>query len=439
MNIFGILLLILIIRVLLLNKPKGDKYLYIFSLLILLELFVNTGYFIKFGEYELLYSEFVLIVLILFSLSLLIHRPINKKLLFCGLMFLGAIIITELMLIINPLEEPILRNNELIVPEFSLYSLMIASRYLLFVIVALAAKSVFGKEKVINVVGLMQKYSIFFIFLLYIEWILNNVLKVDYFRRGVSFIFGKGAYTVDALLTRGGLHSIQGFMREPAHLSEGLFYFLLIVILAGLDKRKTHRLILISAPLILLSGSFSGILYLIALFVIYMAKNKITSVYTIGVLILILISLPFLFSSELFQYYYTRLMNSFRILTNSQTSTTISSEAVRLNTVIYTFDAFLKRPLFGLGIGIPYSYGFLSGLLASIGSIGSTLWMLFVFKLFGNLRINIRTIFIIVAMIVVWNFTGNISVSYSVFILLIAVLIDGNYLAENNKLWSVKQ
>lgn len=426
MKPFGFLLLIVVIKELFSKNTKNAKYLKIVSILVFLELFVNAGYFLKVGSYEILYSEFVLIILILFSMSFIIKHSLNKRLVYAGFILMSSIILTEVLLVINPLSEPILRNNDYIVPQFSIYSLLISIRVLFFIIIALTSKSAFKEEGYKTVTNTIQVNGMAMISLLYVEWIINNIFKNDYFRRIVSYIFGTGVNTVDVLLTRGNLHSIQGFMREPAHLSEGLFYFLLIIIMSDIEIRKVNKLFLMTVPLILLSGSFSGVLYIIALFVIYLSKNKITSVYTLAIITVVLISIPFIIRSDLFKYYYSRLLNSLDIFRDGQTSLALTSEGFRLNTIIYTTKAFFKRPFIGLGLGVPYSYGFLSVLFASIGSIGAYLWYTFVFKIYGGIKFRVESMFIIIALLIVWSFTGNISITYSVFVLIIALLVGAN-------------
>lgn len=420
MKLFGVFILIYVMSLILSKKSTVEKYITLIGLLASLELFVNAGYMFSVGEYELLYKEFVLVIVIIYSLFFILTKRIEKKMLLFGILLLNSIIVTEVLLTINPLNQEILRNSKYIVPEMAIYSLLITLRIVFIILIALALKIVLNRENLVKIVNYIYKFGSLILVVCYTEWVTKNLFKSEIFINVVTDIFGKGRFTVDTILTRGSLHSIQGFMREPAHLTEGIFYCLVLIILSNIEKKRINKFLLMALPLLLLSGSFSVLIYVGCLFIIYIAKNRITPVPVSIITLAIVVIIPFFITTNIFQYYVFRLTNSLNFFNANDAALLLTSEGVRINSIIETFKVFIKRPLFGIGLGMPYSYGFISVFLASVGSFGVILWFQFIFNVFGEVKINTKIIFVIIAISVSWMFTGNIENAYSIVTLLIA-------------------
>lgn len=420
MKPFGIILMGYLSWIIFSDKALKDKYAMLIGLLVSLQLFVTVGYMFVFGEFELLYGEFVLIIIILFSILIMFIKKIDKRLLLSGFILFSSIVLTEVLLTVIPLSEMILRNKDYVFPKISFYSLIVSLRMVAFIIVALVLKKELNKDNLNKIIDYIYIFGVFTYFIIFIEWVTKNILKVRIFNDAVTLIFGQGKFTLDTILTRGNLNSLQGLMREPAHFTEGIFYFTLLIILSDIKVKRINWVVLFSLTILLFSGSFSSVLYIATLIIVYIAKKKIkiSHVMLIGAILLFLI--PIVMSSDIFKYYYLRLINSVDFLKTNDASLLLTSEGYRIHSIIETFKLTFKRPLFGIGLGIPYSYGFLSMLFSSMGFLGVSAWYSFVFKIFAEMKIKPISLFILLSLTAVWIFTGSMGNAYSIVILLIA-------------------
>lgn len=419
---FGIILIICIFKNIFLNKRilLKDIFIYLLGLLVFLELFVNVGYMFKVGDNEILYPEFVLALLFIVSIGMIIKNMHTIKIKISQVFFIISIILTELYLLINPIDELIYRNGTYVTVEFSLYSLMILLRVIIIIIISMVAVSRISNNDMSGIISKVSKYSLFIYTLSFIEWIIKNVFKSEIYNSLVDYIFGKGVYTVDFLLERGSSYSLQGLSREPAQLSFGLFIFLIIILISDLKIKDKNKHFIIGIVLLIASGSLSGIGYAVAivlLSIIYNKKKLKPLILTIIFFSMLIMYMP----TELIVYYSSRFINSWNVIISSNEALSFTSEQVRLFSITETFKTvFIKRPILGTGLGIPYAYGTNIMIFSSIGILGFTHWFWYYFISIGDVIRN-KKVSLVIILFIVLSFIGTIQLIYSAYTLLIVL------------------
>ncbi|MDU5106517.1 hypothetical protein, partial [Clostridium sp.] len=147
---FGLILIGYIIKKIFLNKTLDFKKMFneFISLTIILELFINVGYMIRIGEYEFLYNEFFLVILLIISIIIIVRDRKSIKIYYSMIIYTTSLIITELLLAMNPINDLIYRNGLYIKPQFSYYSIMILSRIIIILIVSIIVVNYLKKEDI---------------------------------------------------------------------------------------------------------------------------------------------------------------------------------------------------------------------------------------------------------------------------------------------------
>lgn len=419
---FGIILIIYILKntVMKRNIRYTDVFVFLLALLVILELFVNVGYMVKIGNYELLYDEFVLVLLLIVSIYAILKRAYRIRIKISLIFLLMTLIYTEILLAINPISEVIYRNGEYILPEISIYSILVFSKVVIMLIISVAALQIIDKAALEDINRRILKYVRFIYAICGIEWIMKNIFHSQTYHSVVNLIFGKGSNTVDILLERGGLYSLQGLLREPAHLSFGLFMFLLILIFSNLDTKIKNRYFFIGIVYLILGGSLSGIGYAVALILSYILHSRkkvkpIIFLFGLGIIFI------FIIPNDSITYYSSRIINSLKILGDSGEAIMYTSEHVRLFSITETLKTvFFRRPVFGAGLGIPYAYSTNVMILSSIGVIGFIAWFWYYFISIGKV-LKDKNMPIIILMFAVLTFIGSIKMIYSAFVLLLVL------------------
>lgn len=306
-------------------------------------------------------------------------------------------------------------------PKLSVYSLMITVRFIIMVFVAIIWKNRIDFESLERIIRYIQKFSKYIIALLLIEFITKNIFHSRIFNDVVSQLFGVGESTVTFIFKRGNLYALQGLTREPSHLALGLFYLALILIFSNRFKNIIKDLIIISF-ILFVSGSFSAVLYISAIMGVLILRYYKKRKFLLTIPISVLLGALFL-QLNVSSYYFDRIINSIQFLTNPNygINNAATSESFRFTTMFESLNLFMDRPLFGIGLGIPYSYGFVSGALASIGIIGFILWFRYVFFTIGNN--SFKSFKYIVTLLVVWFFVGDMSILYGLITILLSSII----------------
>lgn len=423
MNPFSIILLALFLIIIIKQKNIKQQYLTLSSLLIGFEMFVNIGFFVKLGSYELAYVEVILILVMVYSFVMITRFKIDKRSFIAGTLLIFSIVITTSLLAVNPLDQLIIRNREMINVEFSFYSIMISLRVIFIVIVVLSWRTLFSNKDILYISHFIHKFGRVILILCFLELISKNLFSSSAFVDITGRIFGVGDSTITFIFQRAGTYTLQGLTREPSILARGLFQFTSILVFT--KKFKEIKWDLIASIIILfLSGSFSSVLFVSALllFVFFKVNYKKKVIILIPSVVLVSVFL----NTEIGLYYLMRVGRSFEFFLNPSNIDNLrtTSEAGRFTSIFYTISLFLQRPFFGIGLGIPYSYAYISSALASIGIVGFTSWYYFIFH--AITRHRARTYKYILVLMFVWFFSDSMSVMYSTTTFYLALLISQN-------------
>lgn len=390
-------------------------------------LLANSGYFIRIGALVLEYEEILsLLFLFIYFLGSGFDK-INSKTFFKGILLITTALLGVFFLIL------ISHNNITVVPigaswdayyagknvmvplSFSSANLERIFRLILFVLMGLCIKDILKSNR-----NLIAKSLVFFTSLQVLIGLIDLMSKLLFNASLIpnisARIFGVGPSQFIGVVVRGGLPSIQGFMKETGHFADsfipGLTYL-------ALNKNKSQKEILIeflSVLILLLSGSFTGFAIVLYWLLLYAYRFVMNS--KLGKLPSILVLLTIFFLSfevvqilshnfSIIEYYISRLYSLLGI------GPRVGSEPIRLMSITYSFDLFIRYPLFGIGIGSSVAHGFIPNLLANMGIIGFLAWLSFSFDVFFINHRKADYFPIILIFLFIMCFLGDIGWTYN--------------------------
>lgn len=433
---FGIIVLIFVSYIIVNNENIVKKYIKLLLFSIVIETFINVGYFISIGTYELQYSEILIAILGILSIIILIIKPCEKRILLSGGILAFSVVMSIISLILFPLDYKIITfgmswsnyfYGNMVYPEFNLQTIKMGIRFILYIAIATATVSVINKERVLELQKGFIKYGIGIIGFIIIEFIIKNIFRSNILSGIIGWFFGTGGSTVGVLLERGSIYSLQALTREPSHLASAMFWFGLIVLFSDQHNRVKWKLLIPISLILVLSRSFAGILYILSLYTIYavLSNKKFICLF------IAIIASPVLLLTKNFNYYLSRFTNIFRLFSMGEASIT-SSEHIRLISIIENLKIFMHRPLFGIGIGTSYAHGAFPSILSNIGLIGLISWLVFTFKGIAKIRFNINNIIILLVIIFTGFVTHDIAMGYSMSLLLLLLQIRYKEKYNNN-------
>jgi len=402
-----------------------------FSILLFLDamafaLLANSGYFIKIGPLMLEYEEALTVLFLLVYFINFGVIQIDKKLFLKGIFLIVVAIIGVFTLLLtvdhNTMVVPIgaswdayyAGKNVTIPLSFSSANLERIFRIMLLVLIGLSIKDILRSER-----NLVAKSLVYITSIQILIGIIDLVSKLIFDLPVVptfsKWFFGVGPSQYTGLSMRAGLPVIQGFMKEASHYADsfipGLTYL-------ALTKNKTQKTIIIeflSIIILLLSGSFTGFAIILYWGVLHVHKFIVSS--RLGKLPSLIISAGTLFlvfevvqmlSEEfpILQYYISRAYSVLGI------GSSVGSEPIRLMSITYSIDLFMKYPLFGIGIGSSIAHGFIPNLLSNIGIIGFLTWLSFSFNAF-LITFKVNYIPIVSILLLFMCFIGDIGWAYN--------------------------
>lgn len=427
MNPFGLILLGIVFYILFKGKNLDNIFIKLLTLTICVETFISVGFFLRIGSYEVTYSEFLLFILGILSITMIITTRTNQKVLLLGYILILAIIVSNTHFVFNPINKLVTTygiawSEPKIYPKFNLQSILMSLRIILFVFIATTSLTVVRKN--INYIrSNFIKFGTFTLLIIAFEFISKNIFNSMIYIDFVNFFFGEGDNTVSVFLERGDSYSLQGLTKEPAHLSSVLFYFGLILVLSKVENKYFNLLFFTTIIAILIGKSLSGVLTTLCLLGVFfiVKRRKFLFIY-IGILII-----PLILILPDMSYYFDRSINSLNFLLNKQQVDFTQSEVGRLNSIIETYKILLERPLFGVGVGANYAYGFLPTMMSNIGFLGTFSWLIFIFYGVANLNLNIKSVIVIILLLITWIPTGGLSTMYSMSLLLVLFVIRSDY------------
>lgn len=442
----GILLILITIWLMLKHQNIKVLYAHLLGITIAVELFVNVGYFAMIGTNEIMYSD--VMVGLTSLLSLTIRRPNiygqdtkSSNLTIKALILIIAITISCLLLIAMPFRC----GEDVVISVFVFDQTDINSaiafngstvlRFIRFVLFAICGIGIVkcneGRTDLIRIsIGYVYNFGVFVFIFLGFELVSKSIFKSMLSYNLTAMFFGKGGSTLSYLLNRGGIYTLQGLTREPNHLSTGLFSASIIVFLSDLSQKQKKVFTICSAIFILASGSFSGSFFGFMLLIILNSDNK-GSFYKIATTILIVLVVILLIINNTnipyINYIIQRISNFSSFLSNDFVLNNSTSDQTRVKGIMEALYLWRQRPLFGIGLGTFDTYSAIPSILCNIGVVGTFAWFAFVRAIFGNYLAN-RSMKVFICLIIAFTFSGSIGVMYSVFLPFIFYLLRDNKL-----------
>lgn len=434
---FGILppaSLILIIIYIFFVFPSGNYPVWKKCLLlhVLCVLFFQTGYFINIGSISFSHAEVTLFVCVA-SIFLSGARTFFTQKNF-GLF--AIVLIGWVFCVFFPSDYPSVpvgvywTYSNAITPTFSLSFIKYLFRLALFFVVANTSMIYIEDDDIRWFSNYVVKIEKVVLVIIAFEFVTKNVMNsaiVEEFKR---FFFGY--ITTDAwqnpdIFYRGGQAALSGLFFEPSAFAWSQLLVGIIVIKSDYSRKKLMSIVIIAFQL--LSVSFSAALTVLCLTIFLILENSVG-----GAIFFIIIGCVSIFafvsigsqagSDTLWGYYYERIFQSLDTLKVLQANSNINEmqQEMRLVSIAESLKSFLKRPLFGIGLGTNYSYSLIPTALANIGIIGFTFWIGSINTIINAFRSHRRKIDFIV-LFVVYFFIGTIGSLYDLSLLSVMIVL----------------
>jgi len=412
--------------------------------MVLTKLFINVGYFIKINDTEILYDEIGTLLVFVLAIIGLFQYGINKKVFY---IFMSFVFFMVLSLILNSFYyEDIYgisfdnswdtffytKNYIFNRGVFSLLKPTTRSFLMLFrVIMCLTSFSVFLKladfEVFHKILMKIYRVSLIMIVLSLIEFVLKNFYHSSYLNDFYLQIFGESMATKTGLGAQvNSIYATICLFREQSILAVN-FSVAAIMLLFLYKSDKNKKVLITSGFLIavsIISMSFTSILFVITyvIFLIYIFDvkiNKITGVIGLTVLIVAIIATVNYVQAN--DVYMSRIRNCLLMLFHydDNMNIAITSENIRLYSIMFNLNIFFKHFLFGIGIGTSYCFSGLVSSLVSIGAVGIIQYFYLIkkyFEIFSNRKLKVFSVLIIC---ITMFFIGGIEFLYSELWLLI--------------------
>lgn len=394
-------------------SPKKKILGRLLIMLIFFEIFTNVGVFAIIGNFEILNSDIVWIFLLGYAFLI----SLRSRFSIVDILFL---LVLELALMASMYAEG---YNNL---SFNPRSILVSIRLLCAVLLCQFLYHHTRQQDYLKTV--LRKGGIFcqklYISLLLVEMMVKLMWQNNIWNVMIGKIFGESIYQVHWLIERGGMVALQGLCKEPSHLAIALFFSGMIDLLIYNGKNRICLyLFWINIVLLLISGSFSSILYVLALLFGYLFYVPISGYKIAGMFLLVLFGTSlFIFGEHisLIRYYLFRLEHVFSLYTGAIDISNSTSEGVRTLSLVHSLNAFTQNLLLGEGLGNNVGTGALPSLFAAGGLLVGGIYLANIFR---YVRHNRHYIGIIVGLLIATCFTMDMGNLYSgTFVVLILLM-----------------
>lgn len=430
-SIAGIMISILTIWIVISKRGVEKKLIALFTLNLIYEGFVNIGYWGIVGNLTLKVSDFLQLIMVLYAALILLKKGMPIR----TLIFTLCILASVFLLVTVPFDEPVrafdaLDKNERLYDVLHYVSLdtQCIKTTLRLICFAWNASAIYQCITVDDWLDIRNKYfkaGRYIIAYAWIEFVIKNIFHSGDFLQSFLQIFFQAANSSN--LYRNGLYSVVGLTGEPSQFAMIMFSYWLVYIIGKEWCNQTQYMrwfTMSSFILMFLSGSFRVVGMLPILLVMYMvvSEKSAKNIMIAGGISLIVIILSV---SGMFDYYLGRLGNAVAFLKSLDASVMTGGEAGRLNTVVEAFRVWLKKPLFGIGPGETFAYGFIPSMLATTGLIGTISWYKLMFGTIGGISISNKysrkALLLVLVFSVSWIYTDSIAIGYSIYVFAMAL------------------
>lgn len=438
------------------TKTIDDTLKILFISSICCAVFLDVGYVFKISNFEFTYSKLSLSLFGLISLIKLFYRRefvayLYKKrfLILLFVLLIVSIVIGYINILhISPCRIKILptfqsldaafRNNELLqCPFVDYYAVKASIMMLLWMGAAYLGTDYFRERNFVRalILGILIGFTVVFGVQI-IEFVYNYFVGDFFMRKVINTFVGVGDSTVSQFAFRFGVKNAYSLFKEPSHFGfvliilYSLFYVLQI---SGKTYYQRYFALLILYSIIgsLISGSTTSVIVcfigLLLVFIAMIQTRQYKAIaFIVGVAVLFLI-LVFATDLSIFADVKHKLLSSIGKGGKSKLG------QARNFGIILCYQALLKYPLFGVGLGVTKSTGLLSTMAANLGFVGLSLYFI-VLKNVMSLKIRKINFPVFVTILFVINFAFPYGTFYSPFIFAIFLplsqVITGNEASE---------
>lgn len=427
MSIASFIVLIVLVIIFFKKHSLKDKYIAIFSLLMVFQVFINIGYFVNIGSIVIDFEELLTGILALLSVFLIYRNQVNRSIYLWGFCFLSVVVIGLIIQITFPYEKGVFVSSGLSAAQYvlgdvkaeavvSLQTYRYLIRLILYIIIATALFSIRDNENINNILNGLIKFAPIVVVFCIFEFVSKNVLHIDLDRQLLELVFNQSGHVG----VRAQINVLNGFRYEPTQLATGLWEFAILVLFSNKSSNYKNRMILIVVGIILATVSLKGFQFILLLFFLFVIYNKSSTARTRLVLIATVFMIAAFAVMDL-SYIGSRFQNAV-LLGLGYGVEGLTSEGYRIKTITEAFSIFMDRPLAGIGVGVAFAYGAIPMTLSNIGVLGTTFWILFVRKI-SNVRLDMISVIVLITLLFVYVSTGTIATLYNPSILLFLILL----------------
>lgn len=407
---YGIILCLYIIWIFYKTKNNKNRFLYLFSVSLFLYTNITIGYVIKVGNQTI--AGYFFSTLICAFCAIILLKKVKKRVFYFVSIFLILLVIS--FVVIPLMNYTVVGENGWDYYLFGADNLTILKlngshvkefiKAVAFVLILQVCYKEFGKKEWKRVIDSVLKGSKVVLAYGVIEFIAVYFFRVyNLYSLILQPIFGLKDSTYAVSVARGTGHQLQGLFTEPSAYATGLFFLILMFITQYQmnrtegkgDRKKTYLGISICLFLMVLSMSFSAVLYLFVLFcwaIVYFYINspqmRIWIISFAAIIFIVIVgSIVWLLNSDTYQG--ERLLAALTILKKVFVSSDLNrlwfqignsardgSSISRIGSSIGILKMeFSQNPIIGLGVGTANSHALVPNMLTDLGLLGFAMWI----------------------------------------------------------------
>lgn len=421
MHVFSFFLIIVTLLNVFINIRKRDILITQTAITVFVCTFVNVGYFV---ESELLNVDYYQAAIILNFLVAIICQGNGLTISQSCFQYVVCLFVSLILLIIAPsttanvtglfvpiFEEYMTGQLPFLHPEFSKFSVFYLTLAICLAFIIDLNSRVFTKEDWIHTMAIVAKMGKGLLILVFFEILIKYVIGSNLYSYFIVSFFGEGTSTYLSLVSRGSFRMLQGLTREASHFAYGMM--LLAILLYTTEKsylKKNTGWIIFTIVTLILSGAFSMlwcIVFLIAYYLVVvtyynksrgkLSYKKVVNFFLCSMMIVIVFGIVVISLIQSNEYIINRLLEAFEVISNLGKNDIsyyamlphVTSSQSRIYSTYFTVMEWLKRPLFGLGIGTTFCYSSTVLTLSEIGLATVIALWLFYMRVMQKHCINI--------------------------------------------------
>jgi len=392
-TIGGIIYIVILIVIFLKNRFSLSRmYRAFFELAVLTEFLLNAGYVAKLGNFTIAYNYLSSFALFIPSLVICIEyrKKIPSRMPIISLLFLIELFIgVSFSTLTRTSYQGVPFNDNYDsyfvygknLPFVSVDLNQFVNMFVRFVIIITnisAFSAIYSRKDFAITANHFYKVGRFVLFIALIEFFFDNFVSDSLIRSLLFSIIGESGY----FLPRQFLNFYSPLLAsyEPSETSFVYYFFALVALfqLKTANTKSNEKIIIYFMLYLLLlvtTGALTSLLLLSSLLLVIIVYLINDRSYFAGACIIVGSILAFLviitfFSNRINNIFYYAAKFNYGVA-----SLPPVSEIIRIYSIYNVLMHFFNHPLFGIGLGICFSFGALPTLLCNIGLVGFLLWI----------------------------------------------------------------